>query len=74
MKTTFISKENNDAKFEIEFTGEEFEEAIQKVYKNTKDRFRVDGFRKGKAPRSIIEKRYGEHILSLIHISEPTRQ
>lgn len=62
MKTTFISKENNDAKFEIEFTGEEFEEAIQKVYKNTKDRFRVDGFRKGKAPRSIIEKRYGEHI------------
>ena len=62
MKTTFISKENNDAKFEMEFTGEEFEEAIQKVYQETKDRFRVDGFRKGKAPRSIIEKRYGEHI------------
>ena len=62
MKATFISKENNDAKFEMEFTGEEFEAAIQEVYKETKDRFRVDGFRKGMAPRSIIEKRYGEHI------------
>ena len=62
MKATFISKENNDAKFEMEFTGEEFEAAIQEVYKETKDGFRVDGFRKGMAPRSIIEKRYGEHI------------
>ncbi len=41
---------------------EEFENAIINVYKAQKDRFSVDGFRKGKAPRSIIEKKYGEGV------------
>ena len=62
MKTTFISKEGNDAKFKMEFTAEELEEAIVKVYQKEKGKFEIDGFRKGKAPRSIIEKRYGENI------------
>ena len=62
MKATLISKENNEAKFSIEFTAEEFEDAIIKVYKTQKDKFTIDGFRKGKAPRSIIEKKYGEGI------------
>ena len=62
MKATFISKENNIAKFTMEFTAEEFEQAQVKVYQRTKGRFAVDGFRKGKAPRSIIEKFYGEGI------------
>lgn len=62
MKSTFISKENNDAKFTMEFSAEEFENAIIKVYQSQKGKFEVDGFRKGKAPRSIIEKKYGEGI------------
>lgn len=62
MKSTLISKENNKAKFTIEFTGEEFESAVIKVYKETKDQFQIDGFRKGKAPRSIIERHYGEGV------------
>ena len=62
MKATFISKENNIAKFTIEFTAEEFEQAQIKVYQRTKSKFAVDGFRKGKAPRSIIERFYGEGI------------
>lgn len=62
MKATLISKENNEAKFSIEFTAEEFEDAIIKVYKAQKDKFTIDGFRKGKAPRSIIERKYGEGI------------
>lgn len=62
MKATFISKENNIAKFTMEFTAEEFEQAQIKVYQRTKSQFSVDGFRKGKAPRSIIEKFYGEGI------------
>jgi len=62
MKSTLISKENNVAKFTMEFTAEEFEAAVVDVYKVQKDRFVVDGFRKGKAPRSIIEKKYGEEI------------
>lgn len=62
MKATLISKENNEAKFSIEFTAEEFEDAIIKVYKAQKDKFTIDGFRKGKAPRSIIERKYGEGV------------
>lgn len=62
MKATLISKENNEAKFTMDFTAEEFENAIVKVYKAQKDKFNIDGFRKGKAPRSIIEKKYGEGV------------
>ena len=62
MKSTFISKENNEAKFKMEFTAEEFENAVVKVYQKEKDKFEIDGFRKGKAHRSLIEKRYGEGI------------
>ena len=46
----------------MEITAEEFENAVISVYKEQKGRFAIDGFRKGKAPRSIIEKRYGEGI------------
>ena len=62
MKATLLSKENNEAKFKMEFTAEEFEDAIVAVYKKEKDKFMIDGFRKGKAPRSIIEKHYGEGV------------
>ncbi len=62
MKTTFLSKENNDVKFTMDFTAEEFEAAVVKAYQASKNQFMIDGFRKGKAPRSIIEKHYGEGI------------
>lgn len=62
MKATFISRENNDVKFTMEFTAEEFENAQIKAYQAAKDQFQIDGFRKGKAPRSIIEKHYGEGV------------
>lgn len=62
MKATLISRENNNVKFTMEFAAEEFEQAQVKVYQANKDKFVVDGFRKGKAPRSIIEKKFGEGI------------
>ena len=62
MKTTFVSKEKNDVKFTMDFTAEEFDAAVVKAYQASKDQFVIDGFRKGKAPRSIIEKHYGEGI------------
>lgn len=62
MKAVLLAKENGDAKFTMEFTAEEFENGKVEAYKANKDQFQIDGFRKGKAPRSIIEKRYGKEI------------
>lgn len=62
MKATFIAKEKNDVKFSMEFTAEEFDKALTKAYQENKGKFSVDGFRKGKAPRKIIEAHYGAEI------------
>lgn len=62
MKATFISRDKNTVKFTMEFTAEEFEQAQIKVYQEAKNQFEIPGFRKGKAPRSIIEKHYGEGV------------
>jgi len=62
MKPTFISREKNTVEFSIEFSWEEFESAIIDAYRANKNRFSVPGFRKGKAPRSLVESHYGEGI------------
>ena len=62
MKATFISKENGLAKFTMEFTADEFDAAIIAAYQKNKGRFVVDGFRRGKAPRKMIERYYGEDV------------
>ena len=62
MNTTIISNENNEAKFTIEYTAEEFDKAVNAAYQKNKGRFQINGFRKGKAPRKIIESHYGEGI------------
>ncbi len=62
MKATFLSKENNRAKFTIVFTADEFEEGIVNAYKKMKNNFTVNGFRQGKAPRKVIEANYGEDV------------
>ena len=62
MKANLISKEKNVAKFTMELTADEFDQACIDAYKATKDQFSIDGFRKGKAPRGIIEKHYGEGV------------
>lgn len=64
MKAVLLEKVNGDVKFTIEFTAEEFEAAKVKAYQTSKENFQVDGFRKGKAPRSIIEKKYGEGVFA----------
>jgi trigger factor len=62
MNATIITKEKNEVKFKMEFTAEEFEQAVIKAYQESKDKFTVDGFRKGKAPRKVIETRYGSDV------------
>jgi len=54
--------EKNMAKLTIEATAEEFEAALQKAYLKNRNKMNVQGFRKGKAPRAIIEKLYGASI------------
>jgi trigger factor len=54
--------EKNIATLEIEVSEEQFEKGIQKAYKKNAGKFNIPGFRKGKAPRAIIERHYGEGI------------
>lgn len=52
----------NMMKLTIEATAEEFEVALEKAYQKNKNKLNVQGFRKGKAPRAVIEKMYGAGI------------
>ena len=54
--------EKSMAKLTIEVSAEEFNAAIDKAYKKNRNRIAMSGFRKGKAPRAMIEKMYGAGI------------
>lgn len=62
MKVDYVKKEKNTVYFDAQFTPEEFEEAVQKAYIANRSRFNIPGFRKGKAPRQLIELNYGKEI------------
>lgn len=54
--------EKNMAKLTIEVSAEAFEKAIQEAYQKQKKNISLPGFRKGKAPRKMIEKMYGAGV------------
>ena len=54
--------EKNMAKLTIEVDAAQFEDAMKKAFNKNKNKFNIPGFRKGKAPRAMIEKMYGEGI------------
>lgn len=58
------TKEQNkkQVKFTIELDKTEWEHELDHVYEHQKNKFNVEGFRKGKAPRKVIETQYGESI------------
>ena len=62
MKATLIGKENNVAEFDMQFSAEEFEKKVNSVYLANKSKYTVDGFRKGKAPRKVLEAKFGKGI------------
>ncbi len=62
MSSKLLKKEKNLVTIEFTVTPEEFESAVNKAYLKAKNNINVQGFRKGKAPRHIIEKKYGKSI------------
>ncbi len=52
----------NEFTLALSISAEDFEKAINKAYNKEKGNIAIPGFRKGKAPRAIIEKRYGEGV------------
>ena len=55
-------EEKNMVKLVIESTAEEFEAGLNTAYNKSKSKINVPGFRKGKAPRKIIEQLYGQEV------------
>lgn len=62
MKSTMEKVSTNKVKLRMELEAEKFEEAMQKAYLKARGRINVPGFRKGKAPRRLIEQMYGENL------------
>ncbi len=56
------SKENNRVKFNFEISEKDFKKAVNTVYLRNRKYFAIPGFRKGKAPRQIIEMNYGKEV------------
>ncbi len=57
-----LGKEKNTLKYEVTVTKEAFEKHVNDAYLKSRKKFNIPGFRKGKAPRPIIENQYGEGI------------
>lgn len=57
-----LSQDKNVIKFNLEIDKAVFSSAIEKAYQKNKGKFRIQGFRKGKATKSMIEKLYGDGV------------
>ena len=62
MNTKVEKVEGNVVNLEINVPNEKFREALKKSYVKNAGKFNIPGFRKGKAPMSMIEKQYGEGV------------
>lgn len=59
MNTNVEKLENSMVKLTIEVDADKFEEGLQKAYLKNRGQITIQGFRKGRAPRKLIEKAYG---------------
>ena len=57
-----IKQDKTNVTVTVSIDGKEWKDAEQKVYETTKGKFNVIGFRKGHAPKKVIEKQYGENV------------
>lgn len=54
--------EKNTLKLSVKISAEVWAQALEVAYEATKGKFNIQGFRKGKAPRKVIEKEYGDTV------------
>lgn len=57
-----VEEKDKRATIEVEVDAETFESAVEKAYKANRGSISIPGFRKGKAPRSVIEGMYGKEV------------
>lgn len=62
MSATYEKISGNKAKLSFTVPAAQFEEAMQKAYLKNRGKINVPGFRRGKAPRKLIETMYGEGV------------
>ena len=62
MSCTYEKLSSNKAKLSFTVSAEEFEAAVAKAYKKNVSRINIPGFRRGKAPRHVIEMHYGKGV------------
>ena len=62
MKYTTKAAEKSTVKVTMQFDGEEWKAAQTKAYMKSRGRFAINGFRKGKAPKNVIENVYGKGV------------
>ena len=62
MKAELLKREGNQVTFKITVDNDKFEASINKAYNKNKGKFNIPGFRKGKAPKQIIESQYGKGV------------
>ncbi|MCI6609520.1 MAG: trigger factor [Ezakiella sp.] len=62
MKVEVVETKGSEIVFNWTLAWDDFEKYIEEAYKRTRSRYRIDGFRKGKAPRNIIENFYGKGV------------
>lgn len=63
MSVKIIKQEDSKILLEFNISKENFNQALDTAFKTNASKFKLQGFRAGKAPRSAVEKIYGEHVL-----------
>lgn len=66
--------DTNLYQLEIAVDGDKFNDAVTKVFNRQKKNISIPGFRKGKAPRGMIEKYYGEASSTMTLLSSSSRR
>ena len=62
MKVNLEKTEKNTAYLNFEVDAEQFDKAMEQAYRKNVKRFAIPGFRRGKAPRKLIETHYGPEV------------